>query len=154
MDGLVFMPMKARAFKAKATSSRPRPDTPKATQPRQRNLAFRPRINIPDNKQHGGALLGRKISKKITIFASQHPGPDLAPYCHPTLATFVWRLITTYSVRYYTIQNMFSINFSPCFCLQPQLFPQNTPPQQTITSRLSHLVDCNFIIRMPFYQFY
>jgi len=38
MDGLVFY-AKARAFKAKATSSRLRP--------RSRNLALRPRINIP-----------------------------------------------------------------------------------------------------------
>jgi len=44
MDGLVFY-AKARAFKAKTTSSRPRPGP--------RNLALRPRlrprINIPGN---------------------------------------------------------------------------------------------------------
>ena len=68
-------------------------------------------------------MLEHKIVKKWKDLCVEAPRPASAPETYPTLATFVRRLIKTYSVKYYITDNMFCINFFRQFLPFPIVIP-------------------------------
>ena len=110
---------------------------------------------------HGGSLLEPKTDKKSIVFFEEAPGLVSVRLIHPVLTTYASKPIRVYLIKSYITQTMFCIASSrpslippiirpTNYCLRPRAYDHD----RSLPERLTHLTDCNFIIRMLFYQVY